>query len=44
MPVLRALSFKNYIANRKLYIGDDELIVGKSEGLQVALTFPEICA
>ena len=45
MPVLRALSFKNYIANRKLYIGDDELIVGeKSEGPQVAPTFPEICA
>ena len=45
MPVLRALSFKNYIAHRKLYIGDDELIVGeKSEGPQVAPTFPEICA
>lgn len=45
MPVLRALSFKNYIANRKLYIGADELIVGeKSEGPQVAPTFPEICA
>ena len=45
MPVLRALNFKHYIANRKLYIGDDELIVGeKSEGPQVAPTFPEICA
>jgi formate C-acetyltransferase len=45
MPILRALSFKNYIANRKLYIGEDELIVGeKSEGPQVAPTFPEICA
>ena len=45
MPILRALSLKNYIAKRKLYIGDDELIVGeKSEGPQVAPTFPEICA
>ena len=45
MPILRALSFKNYIAKRKLYIGEDELIVGeKSEGPQVAPTFPEICA
>lgn len=45
MPILRVLSFKNYIANRKLYIGNDELIVGeKSEGPQVAPTFPEICA
>ncbi len=45
MPILRALSFKNYIEHRKLYIGEDELIVGeKSEGPQVAPTFPEICA
>ena len=45
LPILRALSFKNYIAKRKLYIGEDELIVGeKSEGPQVAPTFPEICA
>lgn len=43
-PVLRALNFKNLMENRKLYIGDDELIVGeKSEGPQVVPTFPELC-
>lgn len=44
-PVLRAMNFKNYMEKRKLYIGDGELIVGgKSEGPQVAPTFPELCA
>ena len=43
-PVLRALNFKNLMENRKLYIGEDELIVGeKSEGPQVVPTFPELC-
>ena len=43
-PVLRALNFKNYMEKRKLYIGEGELIVGeKSEGPQVAPTFPELC-
>lgn len=44
-PVMRALNFKNYMANRVLYIGSDELIIGeKSEGPQVVPTYPEICA
>ncbi|MDD4678917.1 MAG: pyruvate formate lyase family protein, partial [Tissierellia bacterium] len=44
IPVLRALNFKNLMEKRKLYIGEDELIVGeKSEGPQVAPTFPELC-
>ncbi len=43
-PVLRALNFKNLMENRKLYIGEDELIIGeKSEGPQVVPTFPELC-
>ena len=43
-PVLRALNFKNLMENRKLCIGEDELIVGeKSEGPQVVPTFPELC-
>ncbi|HNZ83600.1 MAG TPA: pyruvate formate lyase family protein, partial [Sedimentibacter sp.] len=44
IPVLRALNFKNLMEKRKLYIGEGELIVGeKSEGPQVAPTFPELC-
>lgn len=44
-PVLRALNFKNYMENKTLYIGKDELLVGeKGEGPQVVPTFPEICA
>ncbi len=44
-PVLRALSFQNYMEKRALYIGKDELIVGeKSEGPQATPTYPEICA
>ncbi len=43
-PVLRALNFKNLMEKRKLYIGDGELLIGeKSEGPQVAPTFPELC-
>ena len=43
-PVLRALNFKNLMEKRKLYIGQEELIVGeKSEGPQVVPTFPELC-
>jgi formate C-acetyltransferase len=45
IPVLRALNFKNLMEKRKLYIGEDELIIGeKSEGPQVVPTFPELCA
>ncbi len=44
-PVLHAMNFKHYMENRKLYIGEGELIVGeKSEGPQVVPTFPELCA
>ncbi len=44
LPVLRALNFKHLMENRKLYIGEDELIVGeKSERPQAAPTFPELC-
>ncbi|MBN2287563.1 MAG: glycyl radical protein [Tissierellales bacterium] len=44
IPVLRALSFKNYLEKRELYLGKDELIVGeKGVEPQVAPTFPELC-
>lgn len=44
VPELRALTLKHYMQHRKLYLGDDELIVGeKSEGPQIAPTFPELC-
>ncbi len=44
IPVLRALSFKNYLEKRELYIGEDELIVGeKGNEPQTAPTFPELC-
>lgn len=44
LPVLRALNFKHLMENRKLYIGEDELLVGeKSERPQAAPTFPELC-
>jgi len=43
-PVLRALVFKELMKNRKLYIGDRELIVGeKGFEPQTAPTFPELC-
>jgi len=44
IPELRALSLKNYFSNKKLYIGDGELIVGeKGDGPQATPTFPELC-
>ncbi len=44
IPEMRALAFKHYMEHRALYLGDGELIVGeKSEGPQVAPTFPELC-
>ncbi len=43
-PVLRALNFRYIIENKKLYIGDGELIVGeKGDSPQTAPTFPELC-
>lgn len=44
IPELRATVLREYMVKRKLYIGEGELIVGeKSEGPQVAPTFPELC-
>lgn len=44
MPILRALNFKYIIENKKLYIGEGELIVGeKGDSPQTAPTFPELC-
>ncbi|WP_461204825.1 trans-4-hydroxy-L-proline dehydratase [Clostridium sp. DL1XJH146] len=43
-PVLRALTFKNIMENKKLCINPGELIVGeKGEGPQSTPTFPELC-
>ncbi len=44
IPMLRALVLKNYFAEKTLYLGEDELIVGeKGDAPQSAPTFPEIC-
>lgn len=44
VPELRALVLKHFFSNKKLYIGDGELIVGeKGDGPQAAPTFPELC-
>jgi formate C-acetyltransferase len=44
IPVLRALSFKNYLEKRELYLGKYELIVGeKGTEPQTAPTFPDLC-
>jgi formate C-acetyltransferase len=44
IPVLRALSFKNYLEKRDLYLGKYELIVGeKGTEPQTAPTFPDLC-
>ncbi len=44
VPELRATALYEYMRRRTLYIGEGELIVGeKSEGPQVAPTFPELC-
>ncbi|MDR1767708.1 MAG: hypothetical protein LBR32_04655, partial [Propionibacteriaceae bacterium] len=43
-PVLRGLFFKRLMAERTLYLGEDELIVGeKGVAPQSAPTFPELC-
>ena len=43
-PVLRALTFKHILENKKLCINDGELIVGeKGEKPQSSPTFPELC-
>lgn len=44
VPELRALALKHYFANKTLYIGEGELIVGeKGDGPQASPTFPELC-
>lgn len=43
-PILRALTFKHIMENKKLCMNEDELIVGeKGEGPQSTPTFPELC-
>ena len=43
-PVLRGLFFRQLMAERTLWLGDDELIVGeKGDAPQAAPTFPELC-
>ncbi|QXM05298.1 trans-4-hydroxy-L-proline dehydratase [Crassaminicella indica] len=44
IPILRALTFKHILENKKLCINEDELIVGeKGEGPQSTPTYPELC-
>ncbi|WP_425449492.1 trans-4-hydroxy-L-proline dehydratase [Dethiothermospora halolimnae] len=44
IPILRALTFKHIMENKKLCINEYELIVGeKGEGPQSTPTYPEIC-
>ena len=44
VPELRALVLKHYFAEKTLYIGEGELLVGeKGNGPQAAPTFPELC-
>ena len=43
-PILRALVFQHVLANKTLWIGDGELIVGeKGSRPQSAPSFPELC-
>jgi|SRR5271157_530040 len=43
-PVLRALAFKHVLENKKIYIGEGELIVGERGPAPKAVpTYPEIC-
>lgn len=44
IPVLRAMSLREYFSRKTLYLGDGELIVGeKGCDPQASPTFPEIC-
>ena len=44
VPVLRALTFESIIENKKLYIGDDELIVRERGDVPAAKPkYPELC-
>jgi formate C-acetyltransferase len=45
IPVTRALAFKYLMENKKIYIGDGELIVGeRGSEPKATSTYPEICA
>ena len=44
VPVMRALTLKEYFSKKTLYFGDDELILGeKGKNPQASPTFPELC-
>jgi len=44
VPVLRALAFKHFLANKAIYVGDGELIVGeRGPAPKATPTYPEIC-
>ncbi len=44
IPVLRALTFKELMENKTIYIGEGELIVGERGPLPMATpTYPELC-
>ncbi len=44
IPVLRALCLKHILENKKIFIGDDELIIGERGPMPKAVpTYPEIC-
>ena len=44
VPVMRAMTLKEYFSKKTLYFGDDELILGeKGKNPQASTTFPELC-
>lgn len=44
VPVMRAITLKEYFSKKTLYFGDDELILGeKGKNPQASPTFPELC-
>lgn len=44
VPVMRAMTLKEYFSKKILYFGDDELILGeKGKNPQASPTFPELC-
>ena len=44
VPVMRAMTLKEYFSKKTLYFGDDELILGeKGKNPQDSPTFPELC-
>ena len=44
VPVIRAMTLKEYFSKKTLYFGDDELILGeKGKNPQASPTFPELC-